>query len=118
VERARAGGGPTLIEALTYRPGPHSTADDPTKYRSAAELQEWEAKEPLPRFRRYLEAKGVVDAPVHAKLEAEVDAEVRDAIERAEARMREARVEEMFDHVYGDPPAELERQRRAESPPA
>jgi pyruvate dehydrogenase E1 component alpha subunit len=118
VERARAGGGPTLIEALTYRLGPHSTADDPTKYRSAAELQEWEAKEPLPRFRRYLEAKGVVDAPVHAKLEAEVDAEVRDAIERAEARMREARVEEMFDHVYGDPPAELERQRRAESPPA
>jgi pyruvate dehydrogenase E1 component alpha subunit len=112
VERARQGGGPTLVEAVTYRLGPHSTADDPTKYRSDAELKAWEAKEPLPRFRRYLEAKGLVDAARHAALETEVDAEVRAAIERAEARMQEARPLDMFEQVYAERPAELEAQRR------
>ena len=112
VERAREGRGPTLIEAVTYRLQPHSTADDPSKYRSDAEVRAWEAKEPLPRFRRYLQAKGVVDDALHARLEAEVDAEVRTAVERAEARMREARPIDMFDHVYGDVPAEVEAQRR------
>src|SRR5262245_6609271 len=99
VERARQGGGPTLVEAVTYRLGGHSTADDPTKYRDAAEVAAWEAKEPLPRFRRYLEARGLVDDATHARLEAEADAEVRAAIERAEALMREAPLAAMFDHV-------------------
>jgi len=112
VERARQGGGPTLIEAVTYRLLGHSTADDPTKYRSEAEVKVWEAKEPLPRFRRYLEAKGLMDDRLHAELEAEADAEVRDAIERAESRLREARLLEMFDHVYATLPAEVEAQRR------
>ena len=116
VERARAGGGPTLIEAVTYRLLPHSTADDPTRYRSEAEVREWAAKEPLPRFRRYLEAKGLVDDRVHAELDAEADAEVRAAIERAEARMREGRLAEMFAHVYAELPAEVEAQRQALAP--
>ncbi len=116
VERARQGGGPTLIEAVTYRLGAHSTADDPTKYRSPAELETWEAKEPLPRFRRYLEAKGVVDARGHAELEAEADAAVRASIERAEARMREASVTTMFEQVYAELPAEVEAQRRELAP--
>jgi pyruvate dehydrogenase E1 component alpha subunit len=110
---ARQGGGPTLIEAVTYRLTGHSTADDPAKYRSDAEVREWEGKEPLPRFRRYLAAKGVVDDALHQRLEAEVDAEVRAAIERAEARMQEARPLDMFDHVYGDVPAEVLAQREA-----
>ena len=112
VERARQGGGPTLVEAVTYRLLGHSTADDPTKYRADAEVQDWEAKEPLPRFRRYLEAKGLVDERVHAELDAEVDAEVRAAIERAEARMQQASLLDMFDQVYAAPSAELEAQRR------
>jgi len=116
VERARAGGGPTLIEAVTYRLLPHSTADDPTRYRSEAEVKAWEAQEPLPRFRRYLEAKGLVDDRVHAELEAEADAEVRAAIEGAEARMREGRLAEMFAHVYAELPAEVEAQRQALAP--
>jgi len=116
VERARGGGGPTLVEAVTYRLGPHSTADDPSKYRSAAEVEAWEAKEPLRRFRRYLEARGLLDEPLHARLDAEADAEVRAAIERAEARMGEARLAEMFDDVYGDIPAEVAAQRRALEP--
>jgi len=116
VERARQGGGPTLVEAVTYRLGGHSTADDPTKYQDAAEVAAWEAKEPLPRFRRYLEGRGLVDDATHARLDAEADAEVRAAIERAEARMREARLVEMFDHVYGELPAEVAAQRRALEP--
>jgi pyruvate dehydrogenase E1 component alpha subunit len=111
VARARQGRGPTLIEAVTYRLLAHSTADDPTKYRSEADVRLWEAKEPLPRLRRYLAAKGVVDDTLHARLEAEVDADVRAAIERAEARMREARPLDMFDHVYADVPAEVVAQR-------
>jgi pyruvate dehydrogenase E1 component alpha subunit len=99
VERARRGGGPTLVETVTYRLGAHSTADDPTKYRSQAEVAEWEAKEPLPRFRRYLEAKGLVDDHAHVTLEAEVDGEVHEAIERAEARMREAPLGDVVDDM-------------------
>jgi pyruvate dehydrogenase E1 component alpha subunit len=112
VARAREGGGPTLIEAVTYRLTPHSTADDPKKYREEAEVKAWEAREPLPRLRRYLEAKGLVDDALHARFETEVDAEVRAAIERAEARMQAVRPLDMFDNVYGDVPAEVEAQRQ------
>jgi len=79
-------------------------------------LSQSPAKEPLPRFRRYLEAKGLVDDRVHAELDAEADAEVRAAIERAEARMREGRLADMFEHVYAELPAEVEAQRRALAP--
>jgi pyruvate dehydrogenase E1 component alpha subunit len=111
IDRAREGRGPSLIEAVTYRLAPHSTADDPKKYQDPAEVRLWEAREPLPRLRRYLQAKGVVDDALHARFEAEVDAEVRDAVERAEARMKAARPESMFDHVYGDVPAGVRAQR-------
>ena len=100
-----------LIEAVTYRLTGHSTADDPAKYRSAADVSLWEGREPLPRFRRYLTAKGVIDDALHGRIEAEVDAEVRVAIERAEARMLAARPLDMFDHVYGEVPAEVLAQR-------
>ena len=112
VARAREGRGPSLIEAVTYRLAPHSTADDPKKYQDPAEVKLWEAREPLPRFRHYLRAKGVVDDALHARLEAEVDAEVRDAVERAEARMKAARPETMFDQVYAERPPEVEAQRQ------
>ena len=61
VERARAGDGPTLIECVTYRLGVHTTADDPTKYRSDEEVKAWEQKDPLTRFRAYLEKKKLLD---------------------------------------------------------
>jgi pyruvate dehydrogenase E1 component alpha subunit len=111
VARAREGRGPSLIEAVTYRLAPHSTADDPKKYQDPAEVKLWEAREPLPRLRRYLQTKGVVDDALHARFEAEVDAEVRDAVERGEARMKAARPEIMFEQVYGDVPAEVLAQR-------
>jgi pyruvate dehydrogenase E1 component alpha subunit len=110
VERARRGEGPTLIEALTYRLSLHTTADDPTKYRDQAEVKAWEAREPLPRLRRYLEAKGLLDAAGEEVLEAEVDAEIRSAVERAEARMQ-ANLLDGFEHVYAEPTEELLAQR-------
>jgi pyruvate dehydrogenase E1 component alpha subunit len=110
VERARQGAGPTLVEAVTYRLSLHTTADDPTKYRSEEEVRAWEAREPWPRFRRYCEGKGVVDERVHAELEAEVEAEIRDAIARAEARMRPT-LTDVFEHVYAEPAPELRLQR-------
>ena len=56
--RARSGEGPTLIEAITYRLGPHTTSDDPTRYRSQEELDRWQALDPLPRYRAYLKNRG------------------------------------------------------------
>jgi pyruvate dehydrogenase E1 component alpha subunit len=110
VERARAGKGPTFIECVTYRITMHTTADDPTKYQNQEEVRAWEAKEPLGRFRRYLEGKGLLDESAHGALEAEVEAEIRQAVERAEARM-DGELLAVFDHVYAELSQELKEQR-------
>src|SRR4029079_10829136 len=67
--RAREEGGPTLIEAVTYRIGPHSTADDASRYRTNDEVQGWKAKDPLERYKRWLEASGVGDAAFFEEVE-------------------------------------------------
>jgi pyruvate dehydrogenase E1 component alpha subunit len=108
VERARDGGGPTLIECVTYRLGVHTTADDPTKYRSNEEVAEWERKDPLTRFVTYLEGKGLLDE----NLEAEVDAEIAAAVQRFEAQGPPDPLT-MFDHAYAVRPPHLEAQREA-----
>jgi pyruvate dehydrogenase E1 component alpha subunit len=108
VERARGGDGPTLIECVTYRLGVHTTADDPTRYRSAEELAAWERKDPLTRFAAYLRTRGLLDEG----LEQEVDAEIAAAVARFEAAPRPDPLR-MFDHVYGRLPPDLERQRQA-----
>ena len=77
--RAREGQGPTLIEAMTYRYGPHATADDPSLYRSDEEVEEWRQKDPIDRLRRFLERRGEWDESDAEK----VTLEVRDQIERA-----------------------------------
>src|SRR2546421_8607228 len=61
VERARSGQGPTLVEALTYRIGAHTTADDPTRYRSSDEVESWRIKDPLVRFKRFLTSRDMLD---------------------------------------------------------
>src|SRR5215470_11311745 len=106
VERARAGDGPTLIECVTYRLGVHTTADDPTKYRSEAEVAMWEQKDPLTRFRAYLEKRNLLEEG----LEQRVDEEIAAAVARFEATApADALV--MFDHVYAELPPELKAQR-------
>ena len=106
VERAREGDGPTLIECVTYRLGVHTTADDPTKYRSNEEVAEWERKDPLTRFSKYLEKKNLLDEG----LEAAVDAEIAEAVKRFESTPP-ADLLAIFDHVYAEPPPHLEAQR-------
>jgi pyruvate dehydrogenase E1 component subunit alpha len=106
VERARAGQGPTLIECVTYRLGVHTTADDPTKYRTDEEVKFWEQKDPLTRFRAYLEKKKLLEASV----EEQVDEEIARAVERFEA-MPPADPLAMFDHAYAELPHDLTAQR-------
>jgi pyruvate dehydrogenase E1 component alpha subunit len=106
VARARAGDGPTLLECVTYRLGVHTTADDPTKYRSAEEVEAWERKDPLTRFGAYLQKKNLLEEG----LEASVDAEIAAAVQRFEA-MGPPDPLGMFAHVYGELPSDLARQR-------
>ena len=107
VERARAGEGPTLIECVTYRLGVHTTADDPTKYRSEEEVKAWERKDPLTRFTRYLEKKNLLEE----NLEAAVDEEIAAAVRRFEA-VGPADPLAMFDHAYAELPDGVRAQRR------
>src|SRR5499433_1764873 len=106
IERARRGDGPTLIECVTYRLGVHTTADDPTKYRTAEEVEAWERKDPLTRFAAHLKKKRLLEDG----LEAKVDEEIAAAVARFEATApADALV--MFDHVYAELPPELKAQR-------
>jgi pyruvate dehydrogenase E1 component alpha subunit len=104
VERARAGEGPTLIEAVTYRMSVHTTADDPTRYREDSEVEEWAARDPIDRFQSYLKNKGLLDDEKIEALEEEIDQQIREAVERAEEKMSEpVDATKMFDHVYAEP---------------
>jgi pyruvate dehydrogenase E1 component alpha subunit len=91
---------------VTYRLGVHTTADDPTKYRSAEEVAEWERKDPLTRFSAYLQKKNLLEEG----LEASVDAEIAAAVQRFEAAGPRDPLT-MFDHVYAERPPHLQRQR-------
>ncbi|HKR99745.1 MAG TPA: thiamine pyrophosphate-dependent enzyme, partial [Candidatus Dormibacteraeota bacterium] len=111
VERARAGGGPTLVEAVTFRMEAHTTADDMTRYRTTDETAIWEARDPLPRYLTRLRDAAVVDDAFVS----EVDAEG----EQIAQRMRDSLFgapggdpREMFDHVYASLPAHLQAQRQ------
>ncbi len=106
VDRARAGDGPTLIECVTYRLGVHTTADDPTKYRSEAEVAMWEQKDPLTRFKAYLEKRNLLEDG----LEQRVDEEIAEAIRRFETAPAPDPLT-MFDHVYAELPPHLAAQR-------
>jgi pyruvate dehydrogenase E1 component alpha subunit len=106
VERARAGEGPTLIECVTYRLGMHTTADDPTKYRADAEVAMWEQKDPLTRFKAYLEKRNLLEEGLEPKVEEEIAA----AIRRFEATPPPDPLT-LFDHVYAELPPHLAAQR-------
>ena len=112
LDRAHSGGGPTLIEAVTYRLMMHTTADDPKKYRSEKEEQEWWGKEPLLRFTRYLENKGILAAQVKSAIEAETKSYIDEEIKIFEARTG-FKPDSPFDHVFGTRHAGIEKQRAA-----
>ncbi len=110
VERARAGDGPTLIEAITYRIGAHTTADDPTRYRDPAEVEAWKAKDPIARFKRYLAGRKLMDDKKESKLVEEIEAEINAAVDEAEA-MPIPSPEAMFDWAYAQPFPRLAEER-------
>ncbi|MCC6740439.1 MAG: thiamine pyrophosphate-dependent dehydrogenase E1 component subunit alpha [Planctomycetia bacterium] len=111
IDKARSGGGPTFIECVTYRRLGHSSSDDPTRYRDAAEVKAWEEKDPIERFRKYLEAKGLWSAAWHEQLETEINEEITAGIREGEAAGPPP-VSTLFDDVYRDCPPVLEEQRQ------
>jgi len=109
VTRARAGGGPTLIEAVTYRMGAHSSSDDPHAYRGLAEEAAWRAKDPIDRFETWLAATGVLDAAAVARERAAIEAEIAAAV-AAEEPVGPPPLRSLIEHVFERPSAALEEQ--------
>ncbi|MFL6088919.1 MAG: thiamine pyrophosphate-dependent dehydrogenase E1 component subunit alpha [Aeromicrobium sp.] len=109
LDHARAGGGPVFVEALTYRMGPHTTSDDPTRYRDAAELDEWRARDPIDRVRRHLESVGVGSETFDA-----IDAEAErlgEAVRTSCLAIPDPDLADWFDNVYAEQTDELRAQK-------
>ncbi|CAG7581834.1 pyruvate dehydrogenase (acetyl-transferring) E1 component subunit alpha [Rhodococcus opacus] len=109
-QRAREGSGPTFIEAVTYRMGPHTTSDDPTRYRAAAETEVWKARDPIDRMRRLLDREGLLDDTFLAEVQATAD--------DVAARLRSGTIDapdpqplDLFEHVYSTDHPLIEEER-------
>jgi pyruvate dehydrogenase E1 component alpha subunit len=114
IARAKAGEGPTLIEGLTYRFTPHTTADDPKRYRSEEECHLWQKREPIARFKKYLLDKGVYTEKELTALEEELDQTIKQAVSKTEELMSSPELANplnMFDYLYNDIPPYLNEQR-------
>lgn len=111
-EKARAGGGPTLIECLTYRMGPHSSSDDPTRYRNEKTYEAWKKRDPILRMRQYLEKKKYWSENDEKKLQDELKQEVANAVEKAEGEPP-VPIESLFEDVYREPTHQLKKERDA-----
>ena len=110
VARAREGRGPALVELLVYRYGPHSNADDDSGYRSADEVAAWRKRDPLGRFRRFLEGRNLWSNAQETALRAELKERLEAAQTEAEAAGK-VPTEWLFDDVYAELPDSLKRQR-------
>ena len=110
-DRAVRGEGPTLIETMCYRYGPHTMAgDDPTRYRTSDTDNEWSAKDPLIRFRKFLEAKGLWSEQKEEEVIERAKEEIKEAIKKADQAPKQ-KVTELMDNMYaGDMPANLKEQ--------
>ena len=101
LDDARSGAGPSYIEALTYRIGPHTSSDDPTKYRAESEMDYWVQRDPIPRFETYLRGRGETDAFFEdVRVEAE---DFAADIRRRTLEITDPSVDKIFDHVYSEP---------------
>ena len=106
-------GRPVLVEALTYRRSMHTTADDPSVYRSAEEEAEWAVRDPIDRFERYLLDRGVLAEDRIAEIESEIEETLAEAIERANEERKAVDPEDMFEYAYDELPPYVEEQRAA-----
>ncbi len=111
-DRARSGGGPTFLEHVTYRMGPHSSSDDPTRYRSDEEVAEWGRKDPIDRFERYLRRAELLDDAAKGALLEELEREISAAIDEVEELGPPERGS-LFDDLYAREPEQIGEQRRA-----
>ena len=111
VGRAREGGGPTLVEAVTFRMGGHSSSDDPTRYREAALMEYWERQDPIARLRVWLGATGALAPGEEDLWTKEMNDEIGAAVAEAEA-FPPPPIESMFADVYKDMPRHIEEQMR------
>ena len=111
LERAREGSGPTLIEAVTYRMGPHTTSDDPSRYRPAALDEEWKRKDPLDRIRALLESAGAIDDDYLAAVQQRSD-DTAAALRRGCLETVEPEPMSLFDNVYAKPHPLVDEERR------
>jgi pyruvate dehydrogenase E1 component alpha subunit len=111
LERARQGGGVTLIEAVTYRLADHTTADDARRYRDEAEVASWRAKDPIIRTRKYLESKGLWNDTRQVELEDRAKTIVAEVVRTAETIAKPS-TDDIFDYTYATLDPELERQKR------
>jgi pyruvate dehydrogenase E1 component alpha subunit len=109
IDRARAGEGPTFVEAVTYRMGAHSTSDDPSRYRSQAEVDEWAKKDPLDRLRRHLVHLGHVSDASDAALEKELVADIAAVVDEVEKLPPPSRAS-LLEDVYAEMPWNLREQ--------
>ncbi len=110
--RAYAGRGPTLIEAVTYRMGPHTTSDDPTRYRTQAEEEGWRVKDPLARLRALLRTEGLADGHFEDAVDRVAQVAAVD-LRRGCLAMKDPEPAAIFDHVYAEPHALVEEERAA-----
>jgi 2-oxoisovalerate dehydrogenase E1 component alpha subunit len=110
LDETRAGGGPRFIEALTYRIGAHTSSDDPTKYRTDAELQSWVAKDPIARYEKWLRSRGESEA-WFAEIATEAEDFAAD-IRRRTPELENPGTEKIFDHVYSEPHPVMAAQKR------
>ncbi|MEU4680130.1 pyruvate dehydrogenase (acetyl-transferring) E1 component subunit alpha [Micromonospora sp. NPDC023737] len=110
VEHARAGNGPFLVEAHTYRMEPHTNADDATRYRDGAEVDAWRDRDPIVRLEKYLRDRGELDDDAVAAVAAEAEAYAADVRERMNAQPTVDPLS-LFDHVYAQPTPQLIEQR-------
>jgi 2-oxoisovalerate dehydrogenase E1 component alpha subunit len=110
LDRARRGGGPTFIEAVSYRMGPHTTADDPTRYRDANELEDWAARDPISRIAALLERKGLLTEELQQQVKDKADAVARE-MRTGCTTMPEPEPLDVFKNVYSTPNSWLDRQQ-------
>lgn len=109
IDRARRGGGPTLIEAYTYRLGAHTTSDDPTKYREDSEVEKWQPKDPIKRMKAYLIDKGVWSEEADEALNEEYGEYALEVFRHIEAT-GEPQVEDLFKYNFKEMPDHLHEQ--------
>jgi pyruvate dehydrogenase E1 component alpha subunit len=112
VERARKGEGSTLIECVTYRMSVHTTADDPKRYRTDEEVEDWRKRDPLTRLQKYLTRKKLLSDEKIAATETDIKEKIQAAVDRAEQQMKEfGAPSDMFKHAYAEMPPFLIEQK-------